>query len=167
MKAFLPYQRNLFLCLIIVIVTYGCNKIHICPNMQPVLPAETHAGKNTLGFNLNGQLWLPNTKGPDAGPALSSYIQNNSFTLTANRLNQHITFNISNVNATGDYDLTTVVNTAIFMDETVRYKCTEGTMDITYFDTKNGVISGVFSMKAVSSAGKIISIDQGRFDTTF
>jgi hypothetical protein len=46
-------------------------------------------------------------------------------------------------------------------------RCTEGTMDITYFDAQNGIISGIFSMKAISSAGETISIEQGRFDTKF
>jgi hypothetical protein len=167
MKTILSLHRILISCVALIIAIYGCNKVHVFPNVTPALPQETHAGKNTLGFNLNGQLWLPNTKGPDAGPALSSYIQNNSFTLAANRLNQHITFNISNVNTTGDYDLTTDINTAIFMDDTTRYRCTEGTMDITYFDAQNGIISGIFSMKAISSAGETISIEQGRFDTKF
>ncbi|WP_426667395.1 hypothetical protein ACPPVU_15330 [Mucilaginibacter sp. McL0603] len=170
MKAQLPYPKNLIasLVFIFVIATIGCNKIHIFPKaVPPALPAETHVGKKTFGFNLNGQLWLPNTAGPDAGPALTSYLQFNSFTLAANRLNQHITFNIPNVTSTGSYDLTTNVNVAIFFSDTTRYKCTQGTMDITYFDGQKGIISGIFSMKAASPAGNEVTIDQGRFDMTF
>ena len=167
MKAYLPYRTKIISCLVLVIVNCGCHKIHIFPSVTPALPAETHIGKNTFGFNLNGQLWLPNTKGPDAGPALTSYIQYNSFTLAANRLNQHMTFNIPNITATGEYDLTTNVNTAIFWNDTTRYKCTQGTMNITFFDAQNGIISGLFSLKAVGPAGDVVTIDQGRFDTKF
>jgi hypothetical protein len=152
---------------ICVLVACGCHKVHIFDNVVPTLPAETHVGKKTFGFNLNGQLWLPNSAGPDAGPALTSYLQSNSFTLAANRLNQHITFNIPNVTKTGNYDLTTNVNVAIFLNDTTRYKCTQGNMNVTFFDGQNGIISGVFSIKAVSHAGDEVTIDQGRFDTTF
>jgi hypothetical protein len=40
-------------------------------------------------------------------------------------------------------------------------------MDITFFDWQQRIISGVFSMKAVSPAGDEVTIDQGRFDRTF
>jgi hypothetical protein len=163
---YLKKMRIGFFFILILAVT-GCQKAHVFENVVPALPVETHVGKNTFGFNLNGQLWLPASKGPDGGPALSSYIQNNSFTLAANRLNQHITFNVPQVVSTGSYDLTASVNTAIFINDTARYTCTEGVMKVTYFDGQKGIISGVFSMKAISGTGDVVSIDEGRFDTTF
>ncbi|MDB5024103.1 MAG: hypothetical protein JWP78_1858 [Mucilaginibacter sp.] len=169
MTAKLFYHKTFVFGLVFIctLAIFGCNKIHTFENVAPTLPAETHQGKDTFGFNLNGQLWLPKSKGPDAGSALTSYLQSNSFTLAANRLSQHIIFHIPNVTATGNYDLTANVNVAIFVNDTSRYKCTQGTMDITFFDGQKGIISGVFSMKAVSSAGSEVTIDQGRFDTTF
>ena len=156
---------SLYLFLILLLLSMGCKKIFTNP--APTLPAETHEGKGTFGFNLNGQLWLPKSKGIDIGPALSSSLQYNIFSLAANRGNQNMTFNITNVTAMGTYDLTTDSYTAIFVNDTTTYKCTQGVMNITYFDTQKGIISGIFSLKVISKAGDQISIDQGRFDMTF
>jgi len=157
----IPFNLVVLFCLI----SLGCKKTST--QIVPSLPAETHQGKNTFGFNLNRQLWLPQSKGVDSGPALSSSLQLNEFTLAANRLNQHLTFNIAHVTSTGTYDLTKDGETAIFVNDTVTYKCTEGAMNITYFDAQKGIISGVFSLKAESKSGESITIEQGRFDTTF
>jgi len=155
-------MKTICFLFLVCLIGPGCKKIYKQP--VPVLPSETHTGKNTFGFNLDGQLWLPRSKGIDSGPALYFSPLLNGFTLAATRLNQHITFNIQNLKAVGTYDLT-LENAAIFLNDTTQYKCTQGSINITYFD--NGIIAGVFAMKAQSKSGDSITIDQGRFDMRF
>jgi hypothetical protein len=154
---------KLYLLLFIFLTATGCGRKYIEP-VVPALPAETHTGKNTFGFNLDGQLWLPRSKGIDSGPALYSSPLLNGFAIGATRFNQYIDFNIQNVTAIGTYDLT-LENAVVFVKDTTRYKCTQGSITVTYFD--NGIISGVFAMKAQSKLGNTIAIDQGRFDLRF
>ena len=147
----------------ICIVFSSCFKPKVVP---PSLPAETHEGKNTFGFYLNNQLWLPKSKGIDSSPALSCYIQN-GFSLAANHLNQYIVFSIYGLSSTGSYDLTASGNSVIFIDNADHYHCTKGLMTITYLDGVKGIVSGEFSATMVNDAGNVLTIDQGRFDTTF
>ncbi len=49
-------KANLRLLLVFMVAISACKKDHI--NNQ-ILPPETRSGKNTIGFSLNGQVWLP------------------------------------------------------------------------------------------------------------
>jgi hypothetical protein len=158
MKLFL-LGISIFVC----IAFSSCFKPKVVP---PSLPTETHEGKNTFGFDLNDQLWLPKSKGIDSGRALSSSIQY-GFTLAATNLNQHIIFSIYGLSSTGSYDLTASGNSVLFIDNADHYHCTKGLMIVTYLDGVKGTVSGEFSATMVNDSENVLTIDQGRFDTTF
>lgn len=154
----------LYLFLIAGVIATGCKKFY---QEQPdTLPAATQTGKNTLGFYLDGKLWLPKSKGIDNGiRPVDATLYGQHLNLATTRLSQHLTIIINNVLATGHYDLTTNNNSAQFVvDGTDTYNYTEGSVDITNLDLQKLIISGRFSLKAKNNTGAEITIDQGRFD---
>ena len=86
-------RTYLFLSLAVVLLTAACTK----DGPEADLPATTQEGKNTAGFLLNGQPWLPK------GSILGTNPSGINATWTPNSLHPNLTFGFGRYN---DGDIT-------------------------------------------------------------
>jgi hypothetical protein len=140
------------------------------------LPAITQEGKNTFGFLLNGEVWLP--KGGLLTPILDlsydpSYL-NGSFGIFANRYitsvdKMELTIGATGINKIGSYELSTSSKNIIYRDYNSNcyyYENTNisGTLTISKLDLTKKIISGTFNFILVKDGCKTITATEGRFD---
>ena len=156
-----------------------------CPDSNG-LPAATQVGKNTLGFLLNNQPWMP--QGNNGTGNLDLYydatFQGGVFNLSAYRNVSTTNGNRQSLVMYGDS-----IQTAqrIILPNKNRFgltfwneakRCTYDTFDSTtqilsgYFDLKkldkvNGIFSGEFEIKFRKTGCDDVQITQGRFDLKF
>lgn len=187
MKAYL-----LPLFLVPLLLASSCKKDDTDPNG---LPAATQEGKNTGGFLVNGEPWLPK----------ASAVGNNPYTVSAaygplmyraHRLemsmfryqdvnnNQSLTLYLAYVRQPGTYQLNQDINTVVIskpfpshamysvssLGRTEFYtgSTAHGQVIITRLDTIARVVSGTFEAKLKEDGGPdSLSITQGRFDIKF
>ena len=150
------------------------------------LPATTQDGKNTLGFLLNGQVWIP--QGNNGTGNLDMYydetFQGGVFNISAYR-------NISNTNGNRQslvmYGDSIQVTQKIILPNKNKFGLTfwDEARHCTYdtFDSTTQIIGGYFDIKKLDKANRIFSaefeimvkklgcedveIKQGRFDLKF
>ncbi|TKC00739.1 DUF6252 family protein [Pedobacter cryophilus] len=140
------------------------------------LPPATQEGKNTFGFLLNGEVWVPKT------PLLKQRLDltydpgylNGSFGIIANRYISEkdimeLAIGSTGVNKTGTYQFSTASKNIIYYDS--KSNCyylddttISGSLTITKLDLTNKFISGTFNFKLVKSGCSIIDATEGRFD---
>lgn len=166
------------LCLYIMLFLLGCSacKTDVL-NPKEELPAATQEGKNTIGFLVDGNIWLP--KGGFNFPAMNGFYENGSLYLRANRtggeaLNQ---FGIDHGYITGlgtfnlyPSDNKRFISTFFYIDGKSKYitsSVSSGELNITKLDSINEIISGTFYFDAVNEAGEIVEIRDGRFDLKY
>ena len=174
-----------------MLLAAGCKKDNLDPNG---LPAATQEGKNTGGFLLDGQPWLPK----------ASEIGNNPYTVSAaygpfaykaHRVSvsmfryqnvnnsQSITLYLAGVRRPGTYQLNQEIDPIVISGPEpshAYYRITSGARDfytgpranghvtITRLDTVARVVSGTFDAKLKEDGGRdSLSITQGRFDVKF
>jgi hypothetical protein len=177
-KTILPFVVLLLLSLPFT----TCKKEH---PPAAVLPAITQEGKNTIGFKIDGKVWVPYYKcgigrdpcgeisfryGPPYGP------------------NNLLDFQIARQQSSG---LSALTITSLTPITTIGNKCDSlnidfqgeqwngnndvwnknfngppGNFEITKLDTVNGIISGIFSFTLYEEnrSGRTIQITDGRFD---
>lgn len=176
-------RGNLGLLLIFLVSISACRKDHI--NNQ-ILPAETQNGKNTIGFTLNGQVWLPYytcSLGSDpCGKILARYgtgfggRANHigfSFTRRANGKFSFLQISpilaISTITSTGNK--IDSVSVGYFSDERKNFAnvLPGSNLNITKLDTLGKIISGTFHffLSEYNNPGNTIEIKDGRFDLVF
>ncbi len=81
-----PYTAALLLITCCILLLASCEKDPY-RHGEPDLPPITMEGKNTLGFLLNGKVWVPYQKIPGIfTPTLEAYLDRDDFILTG-RLN--------------------------------------------------------------------------------
>jgi hypothetical protein len=165
----------------LLLVCVCCKKNHL----PATLPSITQEGKNTVGFSLNGEVWLPYYKcnlganpcgeisaryGPPYGPnniiafqvarqrngALSALTINSLFPITTIG-NKYDSINIEFMgeNSSGNNN-----------EWSKSYIGPAGSFEITRLDSINKIISGIFSFTLFESngSGRSIQITEGRFD---
>jgi hypothetical protein len=138
----------------------------------PALPPITQTGAGTIGFRVDGQVWLP--KGSFHYPAALAYYSGKMFYINAHRVGgttgDHfgIAINPLQPNAT-TFDLAErngVVATFSPINDGYRViKAGAGTLRITRLDTVAHIVAGTFEFEAVSATtGKTVRVTDGRFD---
>ena len=141
------------------------------------LPPVTEAGLNTLGFRVDGSLWLP--VGSFNFPAYKAYYQNNTFWIRGSRLveGKLSTFGIYLKplrTGPGTYDLlersgvgASYTETAPD-DELVVQRPRAGTLRLTRLDSVQRILAGTFECELTSpTSGRTVRITDGRFDLTY
>ena len=177
-------MKNLLLVCIIAIFCFAkCKK----ENTDSIgLPTATQEGKNTFGFLLNGQVWIP--QGNNGTANLSLYydatFQGGVFNISAyrnlsnsNGNRQSIVMYGDSIQSTGKILLPNKNRFGLtFWDEAAR--CTYDTFDSTtriiggFFEIKkldkiNKIFSCEFEIKFIKQVCTEIQISQGRFDMKF
>ena len=181
----------LFLGLAALLTASSCKKDDTDPNG---LPSATQEGKNTGGFLLNGQPWLPKASAVGNYPYTVSAIYG-PFSFRAHRLSismfryqdannsQEITLYLAGVRQPGIYHLNQDINTVVISSPRPSYASyrvisgvrnfytgtsAHGQVIITRLDTVARVVSGTFEANLKEDGGPdSFSITQGRFDCKF
>ena len=152
-----------------------CKKENNSVNNQ--LPPITQEGKNTFGFLLNGEVWLPKA------PILKSKLDlsydpnylNGSFGIFANRYisssdKMELTIGATGINKIGKYQFSTATKNIIYRETESNcyyYDDTNisGSITIIKLDlTGRGIISGTFEFKLEKDGCPTINATKGRFD---
>ena len=169
--------KNKTYCLVLLTLSFlltagmKCKKDIFDPNNNQ-LPAITQEGKNTFGFLLNGEVWVP--KAPILRSKLDlSYdpgYMGGTFNIVAFQYNgdffQQLSIGNKNINKIGEYPLLVNYyngNTQCSYD--VNQGQPVGKIIITKLDlTGNGIISGTFNFKLEKEGCPTINATEGRFD---
>ena len=186
-------MRTCLFLAIVALLAAGCKK----EDPEAGLPLATQEGKNTGGFLLNGQPWLP-AKNPDlpanspvgatwvskvyrGGKALQIFLSRHP---NANEYNV-LSFIFHDVRHVGTFDLNQDIDPVVISGPRPPYALysiyepgpkrafysattARGQIIITRFDTVARVVSGTFEAKLKEDGGPdSLSITQGRFDAKF
>jgi hypothetical protein len=73
-----------------------------------------------------------------------------------------ISFLINNFSKIGEYDLSTPEYKVFYYSAQETFKCTEGVLNITRYDSN--ILSGTFFFTARDTSNKVVKIESGRFD---
>lgn len=169
------------LCKAFLVLAVLCNSVHCTSDSEPVeLPPATREGRNTLGFKVDGKIWLP--KGEKSivyefkaiEPSILVINGLVSFALTAQRPKESLQMLVGKVAGEGTYGKpTSSSRTASFWGEGNKlYHHTGDIWQVTFtrVDTVERVVSGLFEFDLVTSPPQEIDtvhITEGRFDLKF
>ena len=151
------------------------------------LPPATQTGAHTFGCLLNGQPWTPSTRvlsnsyivtyDPGyLGGALQIKAKYYTSTSPSSTMVQALTLGAAYVNKTGTYLFPlNGLNGVFYTDTGISSSCSEygspktstyqsGSLVITHFDLKEGIISGTFDFKLFQPGCDTLKVTQGRFD---
>ncbi|MDX1906373.1 MAG: hypothetical protein SF053_05005 [Bacteroidia bacterium] len=173
----------LLMAVLLVLLISGCD-FDIFPDPEPppppVLPPITQTGENTLGFLLDGEVWVPNRifqaqyRKSDGRFGISCI--NDSYDEQGNKIGQDFEIGARDVPifSTGIYQIGNEGDISVRFfdyDKLCTYWSWEvlpGTLKITVLDTINRVISGIFELTTISSScNDTLRITSGRFDVSF
>ena len=184
--------KPLLLFLVALLALPACKKDDTDPNG---LPAATQEGKNTAGFLLNGQLWLPKRSPTSAQPfgvSWSQYLYKGRRALQVNFSRYQsrddltaLNFIFHDVCRAGTFALNQDIDPVLISGPRPPYAvysiyepgpdrkfytgaAARGEVIITRFDTVARVVSGTFEAKLKEDSGPdSLAITQGRFDIKF
>ena len=181
-------MKQLLLFAAVLTLSVSCKKNND-PTKNAVLPAATQEGKNTVGFTINGEVWVPYAKcayfndpcrelstGYDVsgGSAPNAF----SFQVVRKRGNTSSSLTVSSsgrgtITSVGDKVDSIGVNftaeNSVGNDGTYSGIQPGSRFIITKFDKLNQIISGEFEfiLKEDNQSGKTITLKDGRFDFRF
>lgn len=183
-------QLAIFLLLLFSAGLSACRKNSIPPDR---LPPPTHAGLNTMGCLINGELFIPQENGQTTDTYSGAMLQNispyrlwlfwNDQPLTCGSSELDIRLDSVSLAQDTTYLLgaqppsnndTAHAQWAIFTEEPCSasptpYNTTAqvtGSVTITWFDPIAGIVAGIFSFDAVNGNGDTVHVRSGRFDMT-
>ena len=183
MKNLFPRRHYLLTGSLLILLFTQCGK-HTPDDPQPAvppptLPPVTQTGQNTVGFLLDGEVWVP---AATRYPLSSASYYKQGFGFLCNReAVQHTTLYLlrENVTAVGTYELSPATGPKEkVLSYVINLSPTEidlytvdsqhtGSLRITRFDTINKIVAGEFAGELVNASGKTIKITQGRFDLRY
>lgn len=158
--------------LLLLLMCVNCLSFDIKPEKE--LPPATQEGKNTIGFLVDSEVWVP--KHSFSFPAMNGFYESGSLYLRANRGNK-TQFGIDHgyITGLGTFPLTAsdsakLINAFFYIDGKGRYTTSftsDGELNITKLDTLQKIISGTFYFDAINEEGEIVEIRDGRFDLKY
>ncbi len=174
-----PHTAALLLITCCILLLISCERDPY-RHGEPDLPPITMEGKNTLGFLLNGKVWVPYQDKPGIfTPTLEAWIDGKHLRISA-RLKRSgqtqyqafsvtiypIDIGIHRITGSG-YVFTDQFKVGLGCNY---FKCKpEGTeIDIIHFDETKRIVSGTFYFKnAINECGDTLQITEGRFDVRY
>lgn len=184
----IPQRKKQFFLLILgflLISIFSCKKetTDTTSHDPNKLPPLTHEGKNTFGCLVNGEIWVAYAPSSVGGAmAITGEFDSGSghieATLKTDTKHEAVKLFFKDVDSIGLYNFYLVSDTktgiAYFLNPpncSIYYHDTSnvGTMNITYFNNSNRIMSGTFQMDLVnpSCQGDTVRIREGRFDWRF
>jgi hypothetical protein len=152
---------------------------------EDLLPPATQTGAGTFGCLLNGQPWTPQgySGTPNFITTYDAGYHNGTLQVKCYRYSssglQGITFGATNVIGIGTYpfplksengvsylDNSKTAPCDIWNGNSTSYTYQAGSLTLTRFDMKAGVISGTFQFRVYKLGCDTLNITQGRFDYT-
>ncbi len=172
-----------FSALIILVLSFlvlSCSK-----SDNPASDDNTQSGAGTMSCKIDGVAWSASIPGSPI-PSAYAYFSNQALVIIGTQMKGTdlivITFQLTNVQGAGEYDLGAGVQNGIRM-ATVTYTNNstssqesygtdlntqepEGEINITKLDLTNKIVSGTFYFKATSDAkpGVVKNVTEGKFD---
>lgn len=179
-------MKHISLTAILVLILTSSSNCKKAGLLGDKLPAATQEGKNTCGFLLNGEVWLP--KGDNGFPNLScdydETFMGGAFNVTGyryeNGANNSTNFGVASdsIQTTGMYKLNlrkTRTRYGVYCN-LVTLCCYQWTdtipnhnafLNITKLDKVNRIVSGTFEFALTTSGCDTVRITQGRFDMKY
>jgi len=156
-------------------------------NSEPkpkVLPPITTEGRNTIGFLLNGEVWLPGGGGigrPNKDfvmDTLSDVFRINTFFQSRSNSDDFQSFNLridwptsncivedsANYKQNGGIIFSDYLNSNNCIDF---YNLNSSSIIISFCDFEQQIISGTFELEFENECGDVYEITEGRFDARF
>lgn len=176
-------MRVVMVIFAVVLVVFSCRKS--APEL--VLPPISHNGEQSLGFFLNGEVWLPYDRGNYEQHELpNATLSNGHFKMSSTRIDEDNyarnwfcleiesgctrpgVYTISNRTCSSPYQSYYYGENKdkpqdIYQIDSIQPHFIE----IIHIDTNKQTISGVFAFDAVSNAQDTIRVRSGRFDLNF
>jgi hypothetical protein len=157
-----------------------------CPkkdsNTNPQLPPPTQTGANTVGFLLNGKIWLPGGS-PFPIPKMNAQYYRGNFSFSTNKkkadsVSQILSWSVFNVYSTGTYyfgplaSFSDLYRIPFNSNISCQYYTndsdwTNNKLEITRLDSVKRIISGTFKMRFIAPECDTIWITDGRFDAVY
>lgn len=187
-KPFVRMKTFCFAMTLFIMTILSCKKQIISPIDQ--LPPATQVGANTFGCLINGQAFIPKTKGLLAGGGGGAPIQSQYMLISANGTAFYITARRDMGN--GSVDGVSISTDSLRISEgktllltksstpglaagfyginLASYKTNSnviGQLTITHLDTIKQIVSATFHFNAVSKRGDTVKITNGRFDVHY
>lgn len=185
MKTIIQLQRNhvasLFLTFSCILLLTSCEKDPY-KNGEPSLPPITMEGKNTLGFLLDGKVWVPYQENPGLfTPTMEFYMDRTVLggearLIRGKETNQQINFTLDVKNGEDIYYFKKgYIGFEFLNNKKTGWSCNiyknhtdESNVKITKLDWTTRIISGTFEFPMmVSDCQDTVSITNGRFDLKF
>ena len=184
------YSLYLFVLLLPLTLTYSCKK-NSDPTKNAKLPAATQEGKNTIGFTINGEVWIPYYKCRSFGNPCAEFSARYGvsggaapnaidFAFTRKRENKSSSLSIS---SSGLGTITTMGSKIDSIDVSFTAENWSGNTGafggpylggtnkfiVTKIDYQNQIISGEFELVLIeqNGTGNTITLKDGRFDFQF
>lgn len=178
MKYLIPFA------ILLLFTTASCRK----NKTNEKLPPETHEGKFTIGFKVDGKIYTAEGRGGLLSNESVTYglvANDNSINIFASNSSGskpkfHLTLIINYKGSPGIYEMKTYPYEGEFLETNngtmpvgsntfTTSDIHVGRVNVKYFNGElpavNGtVLSGTFEMDAINSEGKVIHITEGRFD---
>jgi len=170
-----------YLSVVSLVLLLSLDSCFLFPDTKEVLPPATQTGENTLGFLLNGQLWLP--KGMvgfsdhlspyydpdfDGRPVLNT----TAYRVLSNSEVLYFAFGIDGIYREGSYEVK-FGGPAVgsFIDSKCKYFWNDSTVyqkgTIVITKLALPIISGTFDFVLSKSGCDTVKITKGRFDFKF
>ena len=173
------------LALCCLLLNISCKKNSDYPKDKNGLPSATQSGKETLGFMLDDEPWIPdgNINAPTLSPSYDPGYNNGVMSITAHRILSNSIDQYFGMGITGDlnfvktpitYSLNhTGLLNVVFRKDFVNLQSTDdttycsGSLTLIKFDKTNSIASGTFNFTLASPSIDTIRITDGRFDVKF
>lgn len=164
-------------CFINVVVVFSLVQFSGCfDHKVTALPPATTTGERTIGFLLNGELWVPQGKLLDQKIEFSyDWLGGGHLWIGARRFGdgpkEYFDIVADSVTSTGTYSFTappSLVNCQYLKtcgyDDTVTDFFQTGVLNITKLDLATGIVSGTFEITIAVPLCDTLRITEGRFD---
>jgi hypothetical protein len=154
----------------------SCSKNSINPSNT--LPPATDTGENTLGFVIDGQVWVPQGNNGTSRLDLSYDPQLyggtmllNGYSITSDTDREYFYLNGIEINQVGthqiggeDSNIVAGFTAANYCEYISDDNYSEGSLTITRFDLEERIISGKFQFRMATPSCDTINVTDGRFD---
>ncbi len=174
-----PYTAALLLITCCILLLASCEKDPY-RHGEPDLPPITMEGKNTLGFLLNGKVWVPYQDKPGIfTPTLETLLDNRHLKISARlkRSKEQFVQTFGIVIYPIDIGIHRITGSGyVFTDQNKEgwgcneFKCKpeDTEININHFDEVNRIASGTFFLRnAINICGDTLQITDGRFDVKY